>query len=177
MSLFGPTFAAMAWKIGLTSGQAASLPPGIMLGPFRAPSSPPETPVPTYSSPFDSTYLVRRSVSLKSVLPPSMITSPGCKSGMSFSMNSSTAGPALTISITFRGVARLPTSSSSEWQPTKFFALGPPGQQVVNFACGAVIDRDLETPALDVQGQFSPITASPISPMSQFGVMLITSVI
>ena len=27
----------MAWKIGLTSGQAFSLPPGIMLGPFRRP--------------------------------------------------------------------------------------------------------------------------------------------
>ena len=55
MSLFGPTLAAIAWKIGLTSGQAVGLPPGIMLGPFSAPSSPPETPVPMYSSPFDST--------------------------------------------------------------------------------------------------------------------------
>ena len=55
-----------------------------------------------------------------------MITSPGESSGMSFSMNSSTAGPALTISITFRGDARLPTSSSSEWQPTKFLPLARP---------------------------------------------------
>ena len=40
------TFAQMAWKIGLTNCHAAGLPPGIMLGPFSAPSSPPETPVP-----------------------------------------------------------------------------------------------------------------------------------
>ena len=35
MSLFGPTLAEMAWKIGFTAGQASGLPPGIMLGPLR----------------------------------------------------------------------------------------------------------------------------------------------
>ena len=35
-----------------------------------------------------------------------MITSPGESSGISFSMNSSTAGPALTISITLRGASQ-----------------------------------------------------------------------
>ncbi len=79
-----------------------------MLGPFSAPSSPPETPVPMYSRPFDFDVLAcgarcRR----KCVLPPSMITSPGESSGISCSMSSSTAGPALTISITLRGAARL----------------------------------------------------------------------
>ena len=33
------------------------MPPGMMLGPLRAPSSPPETPVPMYSRPLLSTYL------------------------------------------------------------------------------------------------------------------------
>ena len=42
-----------------------------MEGPFRAPSSPPDTPQPTYSSPLLSTYLVRRMVSGKWLLPPS----------------------------------------------------------------------------------------------------------
>jgi hypothetical protein len=37
----------MDWKMSLTSGQALALPPGIIEGPLRAPSSPPETPVPT----------------------------------------------------------------------------------------------------------------------------------
>ena len=40
------TFAQIDWKIGFTYGHAAGLPPGIMLGPFSAPSSPPDTPVP-----------------------------------------------------------------------------------------------------------------------------------
>jgi len=101
----------------------------MMLGPFSAPSSPPETPVPMYKSPFDSTYSVRRSVSLKWVLPPSMITSPGSSSGISFSMNSSTAGPALTISMTLRGRASASTSSSSEWQPTNRLPFARPSMK------------------------------------------------
>lgn len=41
-------------KISLMWGQAASEPPGMREGPFRAPSSPPETPEPTKSKPFFS---------------------------------------------------------------------------------------------------------------------------
>ena len=41
-----PAFAAMSWKMAFTWGQAAAEPPGMMLGPLSAPSSPPETPVP-----------------------------------------------------------------------------------------------------------------------------------
>ncbi len=40
------TFAAIAWRIGFTAGQAAAEPPGMSEGPKSAPSSPPETPVP-----------------------------------------------------------------------------------------------------------------------------------
>ena len=63
------------------------LPPGIKLGPFSAPSSPPDTPVPTNNNPRDSTYRVRRSVSAKCVLPPSISTSPGSNSGISCSIS------------------------------------------------------------------------------------------
>ena len=49
------TLAAMAWKIGPTAGQAFADPPGMMDGPRRAPSSPPETPVPMKRRPLDST--------------------------------------------------------------------------------------------------------------------------
>ena len=41
------TLAAIPWKIGLTAGQASTSPPGMIDGPLRAPSSPPETPEPT----------------------------------------------------------------------------------------------------------------------------------
>ena len=58
------TFAAMAVKIGLIAGQASFEPPGIRLGPTRAPSSPPETPAPMKRIPASAQYLSRRSVSV-----------------------------------------------------------------------------------------------------------------
>ena len=45
----------------------------MMLGPLRAPSSPPETPVPTYRRPLALAALSRRVVSGKWVLPPSIM--------------------------------------------------------------------------------------------------------
>ena len=108
------TLAQMAWNTSLTCGHAAGEPPGIMDGPLSAPSSPPDTPVPMYSRPLDSTYCVRRMVSGKWLLPPSMRMSPGSSSGMSVSISSSTAAPALTIIITRRGFFSAATSSSRE---------------------------------------------------------------
>ncbi len=43
-----------------TCGHAAGLPPGMIEGPKRAPSSPPDTPVPTKRMPFSARSLVRR---------------------------------------------------------------------------------------------------------------------
>ena len=40
-------FAAMARRIGASASHASTWPPGMMLGPHRAPCSPPDTPVPT----------------------------------------------------------------------------------------------------------------------------------
>ena len=71
--------AQMAWKISFTRGHAAGLPPGMIDGPLRAPSSPPLTPVPMYNSPLLSTYFTRRMVSGKWELPPSMMRSPGSR--------------------------------------------------------------------------------------------------
>ena len=41
-----PAFAEMAWKMGLTDGHPSSAPPGMIDGPYLAPSSPPLTPQP-----------------------------------------------------------------------------------------------------------------------------------
>jgi len=97
------------------AGQAAGLPPGIRLGPFLAPSSPPETPVPTKRIPFPARYPVRLLVSGKWLLPPSMTMSPGSRNGSRDSMNWSTTSPALTMSITLRGRLSSPMNSSMEW--------------------------------------------------------------
>ena len=82
-----------------------------------------------------------------------MITSPGESSGSNCSIRLSTAGPALTISITLRGVASCWTSSSTEWQPTKFLPFARPCDQVVDDAGRAIEDRDAIAPALDIEGQ------------------------
>ena len=106
--------AQIAWKMSFTSGHAATLPPGIIEGPKRAPSSPPDTPVPMNIRPLLSRYCVRRMVSGKCEFPPSMIRSPGSRNGSSVSMNSSTGLPALTISMILRGRFSSFTISSIE---------------------------------------------------------------
>ncbi len=52
-----------------------------MEGPRRAPSSPPETPVPMKRMPFSARPFVRRLVSVKRELPPSMMMSPFSRCG------------------------------------------------------------------------------------------------
>jgi hypothetical protein len=56
-------------------------PPGMSDGPKRAPSSPPDTPEPMKRRPFSFSAFSRRMVSVQSALPPSMMMSPGSKSG------------------------------------------------------------------------------------------------
>jgi hypothetical protein len=58
---------------------ASCAPPGIMDGPYLAPSSPPETPVPIKNKLFSFNRLHLLFVSLYSELPPSIIISPGSK--------------------------------------------------------------------------------------------------
>src|SRR5919197_1459169 len=86
----------------------------MMLGPCRAPSSPPEMPAPRNRSPCPASDRSRRLVSSKCELPPSTSTSPGSRWGASSSRTASTGGPALTITRMRRGRASAATSSSNE---------------------------------------------------------------
>ncbi len=84
----------------------------MMLGPLRAPSSPPDTPTPRKRRPRSDSVLSRRWVSLKCELPPSTIVSPSSSSGVSSSITASTAGPALTMAMIVRGRSSAWTNSS-----------------------------------------------------------------
>src|SRR5215203_5517156 len=75
----------------------------MMLGPFSAPSSPPDTPTPRKRRPRSAIALSRRWVSRKCELPPSTMVSPSSSSGASSSITASTAGPALTMAMIVRG--------------------------------------------------------------------------
>ncbi len=128
------TFAEMDWKISFTWGQAAGEPPGMIEGPNKAPSSPPETPVPMYNKPLLSTYFVRRVVSGKCVFPPSMMMSPSSKCGISCSMKSSTGLPAFTNIITLRGFFNDSHNSLIERVPIKFLPAPRPSMNLSTFS-------------------------------------------
>ena len=82
-----------------------------------------------------------------------MMMSPGESSGISCSISSSTAGPALTIIITLRGLARFLTSSSSEWQPTNFLPLARPSMNSSTTLVVRLNTATLIAAAFDVEGQ------------------------
>ena len=84
-------------------------------GPFKAPSSPPETPVPIKLIPEFASSSLRRIVSLKNVLPPSIKMSPLSRCGNNSWIVASVAGPALTINIIRRGFSIAFTNSSIEY--------------------------------------------------------------
>ena len=88
-------------------------------GPFSAPSSPPETPMPTKCRLISRSAASRRRVSLKCALPPSMIMSPGSSSGANSSITASVAGPALTMMSRRLGRSSDATNSSAVWAGTK----------------------------------------------------------
>src|SRR5215216_6766318 len=90
----------------------------MMLGPCRAPSSPPDTPVPRNPSPWAARACSRRTLSTKKLLPPSMSRSPSSRCPASSSSTASTGGPALTMTRMRRGRARAATNSPVEKVPT-----------------------------------------------------------
>ena len=105
-----------------------------MEGPCSAPSSPPDTPVPMYSSPLDSTSRVRRSVSVYRLLPPSIRMSPGCSSGTSWLDELIDRAAGLHQQDDLAWTARVATSSSSVCAPTKRLPLARPCRNSVTLA-------------------------------------------
>jgi hypothetical protein len=106
--------AAIERRIGPSVTHDSSGPPGMSDGPCSAPSSPPDTPMPTKLKPRSRTAFSRRIVSVNSELPPSTMMSPGSKTRMSSSMTASVAAPALTMMIAVRGLLSDAANSSYE---------------------------------------------------------------
>src|SRR4051812_37477517 len=163
-------FAAIASKTGLMHSHDSFEPPGMRDGPKRAPSSPPETPEPTKCSPFASHSFVRRCVSLKNELPPSMRTSPFSRCGAIFSMVMSTGSPALIIIMIRRGRSSDAANSSNVFVPTSClpgcFATKRSTHSPSRFqtATGKPCSSTLSA-------RFSPITPRPIMPNDAFAIV------
>ncbi len=104
-------FAEIFSSIGPSESYDSFGPPGMMLGPLSAPSSPPETPMPTKWMPCSRSWRSRRRVSAKCALPPSMIMSPGSRSGANSSITASVGSPAFTMTTSRRGRSSAATNS------------------------------------------------------------------
>ena len=161
------TLAAMLSKMGRITSQVDAGPPGMMDGPLRAPSSPPETPAPMKRRPSGVSQASRRSVSVNRLLPPSMTMSSRSSSGSSCSMTESTAAPALTMSMILRGLARLATNAARVSAPHSRL----PGWAATNSRVTPTLRLNTLTlkPRLStLSTRFWPITARPIRPKSKF---------
>src|SRR5271170_6903900 len=161
------TFAAIAWNISFTCGHAAGFPPGIIDGPNLAPSSPPETPVPTKRIPFSASALVRRFVSVNSELPPSIKMSPFSRYGSTCSIVWSTTSPAFTISITRRGSFNAAHKSFAECVPTTCVPFASSARKSFTLDVVRLNTATLYPWSFMLSTRFWPITASPIKPISQ----------
>ena len=153
--------------MSFTAGHASGFPPGIIEGPNRAPSSPPETPVPTNRIPFSAKSFVRRFESVYSELPPSIMMSPFSMCGTSRSIVWSTTSPALTMIITRRGVFSTLQSSSIECVPTTWVPFASSAIKSSTFDVVRLKTATLYPWSFMFRTRFCPITARPIRPMSQ----------
>src|ERR1700733_4452430 len=98
-----------------------------------------------------------------------MMMSPASRSGSRCSMNSSTGGPALTMSITRRGFFNSETISSSECAPMTFVPLAAPARNSSTLATVRLKATTVKPWSFMFKMRFWPITASPMSAMSAFG--------
>src|SRR6478672_9402601 len=135
-------------------------------GPFRAPSSPPETPQPTKWMPRSARAACRRRVSANWALPPSMMMSPGSTNEASSSITASVGPPALTMIRILRGLASDATKSALDSDGTN--TPSPPCSSI----SAAVLAYDRLCTAVTnpfrakFRARFDPITANPVTPIS-----------
>jgi hypothetical protein len=111
--------AAIEARMGPRVSYASFEPPGMIDGPFSAPSSPPEMPAPTKFRPRSLRAASRLRVSWKFALPPSTMMSPSSKRSASWSMTASVPFPACTMMIAVRGFCSDAANSSIDPDATK----------------------------------------------------------
>src|SRR4029453_10226003 len=139
----------------------------MMLGPLRAPSSPPDTPVPRKRRPRSAIACSRRTVSSNQLLPPSMRRPPSSRWPASPSRTASTAGPALTMTRMRRGGARAATNSPVVKVPTS-----SPSSPCRSSSSWVRLAVRLWTATGNplraaLRARFAPMVARPVTPSSQ----------
>src|SRR3954452_248396 len=157
----------MLSSIGPTIAEDSSDPPGMILGPLSAPSSPPLTPVPTKCSPRSASAAVRLWVSWYRALPPSITMSPSSSSGTSSSMTASVGLPACTMIRMLRGRESAPTNSSTLPVGTK--SPSPPCAAIsASVRAWVRLCRTTWWPCrARLRARLAPMTARPVTPICE----------
>jgi len=137
-------------------------------GPLRAPSSPPEIPIPTNRMPLVSNSSPLLIVLGYHSLPPSTMISPASIYLLMALIVRSTGFPACTNNTTLRGRFSFLMKSSGPLEPT----MGSPPSPLARFTVSATLIGDL-FPTQTVnpcdaifRAKFCPMTASPYRPTS-----------
>ena len=156
---------------GPSDSYASLVPPGMMLGPLSAPSSPPEMPVPTKWMPCSRSAASRRRVSAKCALPPSTRMSPGSSSGASWSITASVGPPAFTMITTRRGFSSEATKSSAEYDGRKLPSC-PNSSTRARVLASVRLWRATVWPCrAKLRARLLPITARPVTPICALSLM------
>jgi len=143
-------------------------------GPLRAPSSPPEIPIPTNRMPLVSNSSPLLIVLGYHSLPPSTMISPASIYLLMALIVRSTGFPACTNNTTLRGRFSFLMKSSGPLEPT----MGSPPSPLARFTVSATLVGDLfptqTTNPCDAifRAKFCPMTASPYKPTSQIPLTL-----
>lgn len=140
-------------------------PPGMMLGPSSAPSSPPEMPAPTKWMPCSRSSRSRRRVSSKWALPPSMITSPSSRSSANSRITASVGSPAFTMTIRRRGRSSASTNSFADSAATKEPSCPNSSTRAWVFAAVRLWTATVNPLRAKFRARLLPITASPVTPI------------
>src|SRR4051812_10510808 len=137
----------------------------MMLGPRSAPTSPPDTPVPMKRRPRSRHSSVRRRVSRKRELPPSITMSPSSSSGVRSSITPSTGAPAFTITMIRRGLSNDETNSSSDSAAANLPS-SPYSSMNSRVRSGERLCTATGTSRLAMlRARLAPITARPVTPI------------
>src|SRR6476469_2066984 len=165
------TFAEIFSRIGPSDSYDLAEPPGMIDGPFSAPSSPPETPQPTKWMPFSCNAACLRRVSSNLAFPPSMMMSPGSTSAANSSITASVGPPALTMIRIFRGTASEATKSADDSDGTN--VPSPPKSSIsaLVLAYDRLCTAVTKPLRAKLRARLEPITARPVTPISAFGVV------
>ena len=138
----------------------------MIAGPWRAPSSPPETPTPRNGR---SSVSIRRIVSRKFALPASMIRSSASRYGSSAAIWSSTGAPAGTIKSTARGPFNAAANASSVSHGTTRAARSPASSTKAWVLDVVRLNTATVNPfSAMLSANADPIVPSPITAISAF---------